>query len=335
MTEHLRWGILGASNFALRKMGPAIHLARGNRVAALATRDRAKAAPFEAAFAGIRVHDGPNAYDALLADPDVDAVYIPLPHTLHVEWSIRAVDAGKHVLVEKPVAMSEAEIAPLIEARDRTGLQCTEAYMIVHHPQWQRARALLDDGAIGRLRHVEAVFTYDNSADPGNIRNLAATGGGALPDIGVYTYGSTRWATRAEPSEITSSIIDWEAGCDVLARVGARFPTEAGGFTAHWVNAMRLSPEQFTLFHGEGGVIRLTAPYNPQAFGEARLEWRRTGGPTEVQTWPSENQYVTQVEAFAAAVRGEATFPWTLEDAAGTQRVIDMAYAAAGGRPAP
>ncbi|WP_308918074.1 Gfo/Idh/MocA family oxidoreductase [Jannaschia sp. LMIT008] len=326
MTDHLRWGILGASNFARKAMAPAIHAARHNRIAALATRDPARAEPFAAFVPDLTVH---GDYDALLADDGVDAVYIPLPHTLHVEWAIRALEAGKHVLVEKPVAMRAEHVDPLIQMRDATGLVCAEAYMIVHHPQWQRVRSLLAEGAIGRLRHVDAVFTYDNSGDPGNIRNAAATGGGAMPDIGVYTYGSTRWATGAEPAEITSAVIDWEAGCDVLSRVGARFD---GGFTAHWVNSMRLMPDQFILFHGEGGTIRLDAPYNAGSFGEARMVWR-TPDATRVETWPGVNQYVLQVEAFAAAARGEAAFPWTLEDARGTQALIDMAYAAAGGRP--
>lgn len=326
MTPPIRWGILGASAFALRQMAPALHAARGHILAAVASRTPAKAEPFAALAPGLRVHHG---YDALLADPDIDAVYVPLPHTLHVEWGAKALDAGKHVLVEKPLAMRAADIAPLIAARDRTGLVAAEAYMIVHHPQWHFTRDLLADGAVGRLRHVEGVFTYDNSADPGNIRNAAATGGGALPDIGVYSYGSTRWATGAEPEAITHADLEWEAGCDVLARVSARFP----GFTAHWVNSMRLLPEQFVLFHGEDGLIRLTAPFNAGRFGEARVEWRGTDGVTHVRTWPGVDQYVLQVEAFGAAVRGETAFPWTLEDARGTQAVIDMAYAAAGGRP--
>ena len=333
MTDHVRWGILGASRFALTKMGPALHLARGSRVAALATRDRERAAPFEAAFGPLRVHGGADAYHALLADDGVDAVYVPLPHTLHVEWALRALEAGKPVLVEKPVAMRADAIAPLVAARDRTGLLCAEAYMIVHHPQWQRVRALLAEGAVGRLRHVDAVFSYDNSADPGNIRNRAATGGGALPDIGVYTLGSTRWATGAEPVEITGALIDWEGGCDVLSRVGARMEGPGGAFTAHWVNSMRLMPEQFILFHGSEGLIRLTAPWNPQAFGEARMEWRSAAHGHRVETWPATNQYVLQVERFVEALGGGAPFPWTLEDARGTQRAIDMAYDAAGGRP--
>ena len=323
----IRWGILGASNFAQREMGPAIHASRGHVLAALATRSPDKATPFTELAPGLRVHD---SYDALLSDPEIDAVYVPLPHMLHVEWGVKALEAGKHVLVEKPVAMRAEDIAPLIEARDRTGLVASEGYMIVHHPQWQFARQLLDDGAVGRLRHVEGVFSYDNSSDPQNIRNVAATGGGALPDIGVYTYGATRWATRSEPVEITHADIDWEDGCDVLARVSARFD----GFTAHWVNSMRLLPEQFMLFHGDRGLIRLTAPFNAGRFKEAAVEWRGTDGVIHHRAWPGENQYVRQVEAFGAAIRGEAAFPWTLEDARGTQAVIDAAYAAAGGRPA-
>ena len=330
MTEPIRWGILGASSFARAHMGPAIHAARGNRLAALATRSPSKAEAFQAFAGPLRVH---GDYDALLADREVDAVYIPLPHTLHIEWAIRALEAGKHVLVEKPVAMRADEIDPLVAARDRSGLTCTEAYMIVNHPQWRRVRDLLADGAIGRLRHVDGVFTYDNSGDPGNIRNAAGTGGGALPDIGVYTYGSTRWATGAEAEAITSSVIDWEAGCDVLARVGARFAhPDGGGFTAHWVNSMRLIPEQFMLFHGEAGLLRLTAPFNAGVFAEARLEIRDADG-TRFESWPGVNQYVLQVEAVAAAIRVETALPWTLEDARGTQALIDMAYDAAGGRP--
>ena len=321
----VRWGILGASRFALSDMGPAIHLAWGNALAALATRDPAKAAPFEALAPGLRVH---ASYEALLADPEVDAVYVPLPHTMHVEWGVKALAAGKPVLVEKPLAMSVDAIRPLVAARDRTGLLAAEAYMIVHHPQWRRVRALLADGAVGRLRHVEGVFTYDNSDDPGNIRNAAATGGGALPDIGVYTYGSTRWALGMEP-EIIHADIEWEAGCDVVARVSARFPD---GVTAHWVNSMRMFREQFILFHGDAGLIRMTAPYNAGKFGEARVEVETAEG-LRVERWPHANQYVLQVEAFAAAMRGEAAFPWRLEDAMGTQAVIDAAYAAAGGRP--
>ena len=171
----VNWGVLGASKFAREHMAPAIHAARGARLAALATSDPGKAVPFQDFCPDLRVH---ATYEALLADPGIEAVYIPLPHTLHVEWTLKALDAGKHVLCEKPIAMQAAEIDRLIEARDRTGLLAAEAYMIVHHPQWQRARQLVQEGAIGRIRHADCAFSYDNSADPGNIRNRPETGGG-------------------------------------------------------------------------------------------------------------------------------------------------------------
>lgn len=326
MTDPIRWGVLGASGFARRDMAPAIQASQGHVLVALATRSHDKAAPFREIAPGLRVHGN---YDALLADPDIDAVYIPLPNTLHISFAIRALEAGKHVLVEKPIALRAEDVDPLIAVRDRTGLVCAEAYMIVHHPQWLFVRDLLDGNAIGDLLHVDGVFTFDNSAEPGNIRNNAATGGGALPDIGVYTYGATRWATRAEPERITHADIDWEEGCDVVARVGARFP----GFSAQWLNSMRMAPEQIMRFHGREGVIQLTAPFNAGKSGEARVVWRGADRITHRKDWPGVNQYVLQVEAFGRAVRGEEPFPWSLEDARGTQRVIDMAFSAAGGRP--
>ena len=328
MANVVRWGVLGASSFARGEMAPAIHAARGHVLAALATRNPDKAAPFRAFAPDLCVYDD---YDALLADPEIDAVYVPLPHTLHVEWAMRSLVAGKHVLVEKPIAMHADDIAALIDARNRTGLIAAEAYMIVHHPQWQMTRDLIADGTIGRLRHVEGVFTYDNSDEMDNIRNRAETGGGALPDIGVYSFGSTRWATGSDPDLITHADIDWDAGCDVLSRVSARFPD----FSAHWINSMRLLPEQFMLFHGDAGLIRLPAPFNAGRFGAAEVTWRGRDGVTHTKAWHDVNQYVLQVEAFGEAIRGETPFPWTLEDARGTQRMIDMAYAAAGGRPAP
>ena len=317
----LRWGILGASKFAREQMAPAIHRAAGAELAALGTTSPDKAAPFLAMQPRLRVHD---SYEAVLADPSVDAVYVPLPHTLHVEWGIKALEAGKHVLVEKPTALSAAAIDPLIAKRDETGLLATEAYMIVHHPQWQKARALVRDGAIGTLRHVEGVFTYNNAADPGNIRNHAPTGGGALPDIGVYTYGSTLFVTGQMPREITHADLDMQDGVDLTARVSARFD----GFTAHWVNSMRMHPLQDMLFHGDAGWLRLTAPFNPITYGEARIVLRNGDGERQFR-FPADWQYRTQVEAFCKAAAGEEDFPWTLEDAKRTQEVIDAVYAKA------
>ena len=320
----VRWGILGASKFALEQMGPAIHRAAGAELVALGTSSADKAAPFLALQPRLTVHED---YDALLADPQVDAVYVPLPHNLHVEWGIKALEAGKHVLVEKPTALTAEAIDPLIAKRDETGLMASEAYMIVHHPQWQKARDLVQGGAIGTLRHVEGVFTYNNAHDPGNIRNNAETGGGALPDIGVYTYGSTLFVTGQMPQEITHAALDMEDGVDLTARVSAQFD----GFTAHWVNSMRLHPFQEMLFHGDAGWLRLTAPFNPLVFGEARIELRNGDGEQQFR-YPAASHYQRQVEAFCASVTDGAPYAWTLEDARRTQEVIDAVYAKAGVR---
>ncbi|MBV6657140.1 MAG: Gfo/Idh/MocA family oxidoreductase [Devosiaceae bacterium] len=324
MVEPVRWGVLGASKFAREQMAPAIHAASGASFAALATSSAEKAAPFQAFYPDLKVL---TSYDALLADPNIDAVYIPLPNHLHVEWTKKAIAAGKHVLTEKPIAMRADEIDGLIEARDASGLLATEAYMIVHHPQWRRAQALYREGAIGKLIHVEGVFSYNNASDPGNIRNKPDTGGGGIPDIGVYTHGATRWLTGEEPVSITHADVDFDGGVDVLARVSARFET----FTAHWVNSMRMHPFQQMLFVGEQGVLKLTAPFNANVYGPALLELHRSetsgqGVSITREQFPAANHYVLQVEAFCRAVREGAAYPWSLEDAQGTQRVIDAVF---------
>ncbi len=188
----VNWGVLGAAKFAREHMARAIHEAEGARLHSLATSDPAKAEGFRAFCPDLKVH---ASYDALLADQEVDAVYIPLPNHLHVKWTRKAALAGKHVLTEKPIALAAAEIDGLIALRDASGLLVTEAYMIVHHPQWQRARQLVAEGDPRRILHADAAFSYDNRADPGNIRNRPETGGGSIPDIGVYAYGSVRWTT--------------------------------------------------------------------------------------------------------------------------------------------
>lgn len=328
MAEPVKWGVLGAARFAREHMARAIHAADGAEFTALATSDPAKAEGFRAFAPGLRVHEG---YDALLADPGIDAVYIPLPNTLHVAWTKKALAAGKHVLCEKPIAMQADEIDGLIAARDSSGLLATEAYMIVHHPQWQRARELVRGGEIGDLLGVDSFFSYDNAADRGNIRNRPETGGGSLPDIGVYTCGSVRYVLGEEPETVAAEIV-WENGVDVTAHVTARFPTCRFQATT----SMRMHPRQEVTFHGTTGIVRLTAPFNAGVFAEAQLELHRnvhrgTAAPSlTVERWPRANHYVLQVEAFCRTVRDGAPYPWTLEDAKGTQAMLDRAFAAAG-----
>ncbi|MFZ7093153.1 Gfo/Idh/MocA family protein [Primorskyibacter sp. 2E233] len=320
MADHVRWGILGAAKFAQEHMGPAIHLAQRGRLAGLATSRAEKAAPFARMAPGLTVHDG---YEALLADPEIDAVYVPLPNHLHVEWALKALDAGKHVLVEKPLAMEAGGFDPVIAARDKTGLLAAEAYMIVHHPQWIKAREMVQDGAIGKLVRVSGAFSYDNRSDTANIRNRPDTGGGAIPDIGVYIYGATRFVTGEEPSEILSTEITRENGVDVWSHITARFPS----FHYTGVVSMRMSPWQDMTFHGEGGLLRLTAPFNPQVYGEARIELHKPGQEVVEYRFPAAQHYVNQVEAFNATVLDGAPYPCPLEFSRGTQAMIDMVWA--------
>ena len=319
----VNWGVLGASKFARDHMARAIHEAAGARLYALATSDPKKADDFKAFCPDLQVHD---SYDALLSDPAVEAVYIPLPNHLHVEWTQKAIAAGKHVLTEKPIALKADEIDGLIAARDASGLLVTEAYMIVHHPQWQRARQLVAEGAIGRILHADAAFSYDNRADPGNIRNRPETGGGSIPDIGVYAYGSVRWTTGAEPVAVRSRIAR-ENGVDVFAQVMADMAGPGGRFTYAAMTSMRLPPRQEVVFQGEGGVMRLTAPFNAGLFGEAQLHLFRPGQPDNVERFPGARQYRNQVEAFGRTIREGAPYPWSLEDARGTQAMIDRVFA--------
>lgn len=319
----VNWGVLGAAKFAREHMARAIHEAEGARLAALATSDPARADGFRAFCPDLKVHAD---YDALLADPAIEAVYVPLPNHLHVEWTQKALLAGKHVLTEKPIALKADQIDALIALRDKTGLMATEAYMIVHHPQWQRARQLIAEGAIGRILHADAAFSYDNRGDPGNIRNRPDTGGGSIPDIGVYAYGSVRWVTGAEPVALRSEIRR-EQGVDVFARVWAEMEGPGGRFTYGAMTSMRLPPRQEVVFQGESGLIRMTGPFNAGLFAEAQLHMLRPGQADHIERFPGVRQYRNQVEAFCRTIRDGAPYPWRLEDARGTQAMIDMVFA--------
>jgi predicted dehydrogenase len=323
--QTVRWGILGAANFARQHMAPAIHAAHGAELAALATSDPAKAEGFRAFCPALRLH---SSYDALLADPGIDAVYIPLPNHLHVEWTLKALRAGKHVLTEKPIAMKAAEIDQIIAERDRTGLLAAEAYMIVHHPQWHRAKEWLEAGEIGTLRHVDAAFSF-HLTDMDNIRNRPDTGGGSLRDIGVYTFGSARFVTGAEPVALESRI-QWENGIDAQALVFGTMKGPGGSFSYHSMTSMRLYNRQVVTFQGDKGMIRVEGgPFNANVNDMAEVELHVQGNRVITDRFPTANQYKLQVEAFGRSVREGVAYPCPLEFVQGTQAMMDMAYAGA------
>lgn len=313
----MRWGILGAAKIARTELVPAIQLAHGAELVALATRDSARALPFQARVPGLRVHD---SYDALLADPDVDAVYIPLPNHLHVEWSLKAAHAGKHVLCEKPIALTAPEIDTLITARDDTGKLIAEAFMVAHHPQWALVRDLIGKGAIGTLEHVDGCFTYTNR-DLVNIRHQADMGGGGMRDVGVYPCITARMVTGAEPTRLRSEFRNAN-GVDIFARVWADFP----GFSMSFYCGMMQARRQHMTFHGQDGWITVTAPFNGPTYGDTAVELQTNGGETQITRFNSVNHYALMIENFGQSARDGTPFACPLEFSKGNQNMIDAIF---------
>ncbi|MEO1314398.1 MAG: Gfo/Idh/MocA family oxidoreductase [Pseudomonadota bacterium] len=318
--EQLRWGILSAAKIAQEWVAPAIHASTSSRIVAIASRTPGKAEALAQPYGALRLH---SDYDALLADTEVDAIYIPLPNGTHVEWTQKCLAAGKHVLCEKPIALAEAEIDGLITARDAADKFAAEAFMVTHHPQWRRVRDLIAEGAIGDLRHVQGAFSFFNT-DPDNIRNRADQAGGALRDIGVYPSVVTRFVTGAEPETIRAEI-DWDEGIDATARIWATFPE----FTMDFYVSMRMAPRQQMVFHGTTGFLTVETPFNAKLYGDDVLTLAM-GNTLTRERFPLVDQYVEQIEAFAATVRTGAAYACPLEFSKGNQRMIDMIYAAAG-----
>ncbi len=318
----VRWGVLGAAKFAREHMAPAIHAAQGAELAALATSDPAKAEGFRAFCPGLVVHQD---YEALLADPTIDAVYVPLPNHMHVEWTLKCLAAGKHVLTEKPIALKAREIDQIIAARDRSGLLAAEAYMIVHHPQWQRAKEWFEAGEIGELVHADVAFSF-NLTEGGNIRNKPETGGGSLRDIGVYTFGCARFVTGAEPVDL-SARLRRDNGVDVFAQVAGIMEGPRGRFTYGSTTSMRMYNRQVATFQGTKGMIRLEGgPFNANVNDLAEVELHQDGNRVTVERFPTANQYKLQVEAFCRSVREGVAYPCPLEFVRGTQAMMDRVY---------
>lgn len=319
MQQFVRWGILGAANFARKQMAPAIHAASHGVLAAIASGNREKTAAFSDTYPGLRVH---NDYDALLADDSIDAVYIPLPNHLHIEWSLKAISAGKHVLCEKPIALQASDIEALIRARDSASLLVAEAYMILHHPQWYYARDLLQQGRIGKLQHIDSVFTYYKN-EPDNIRSKADMGGGGIRDIGIYCYGSARFVTGEEPDAIRHTHIILENEVDIYAQVLASFPT----FHLSAVNSMRMAEKQAVTLHGTEGMIHLPAPFNPGIYADGSVELHQAGKEVHIRRFTGMNQYINQVENFNRSILDGRPYPCPLEFSLGSQRMMDRVFA--------
>ena len=318
-----RWGVLSTAKIGREHVIPQLMDAANGVVTAIASRDESRARAVAERF-GI-----PNAYgsyEALLASPEVDGVYVPLPTSQHVEWAVKAADAGKHVLVEKPLALNADDIALVIEARDRNGVLVSEAFMVTYHPQWLKVRELIHAGAIGRLRHVQGVFTYYNT-DPDNMRNKPELGGGALPDIGVYPTVTTRFATGEEPTRLQAVVErDPDFGTDVYASVKADF----GSYELSFYVSTQMALRQSMVFHGDQGFIEVETPFNARIYGDDRVVLHDAAhAESTVFRFADTRQYRLQAEAFADSVAGENAAVFSLADSVKNQKVIDTIYRAA------
>ena len=247
MPKKIRWGVLGVAKIATAKVIPAMQRCEFAEITAIASRDPAKA---ETAAHQLGIPKAYGSYEALIADPAIDAIYNPLPNHLHVPWSIRAAEAGKHVLCEKPISLDVEEAEQLIAARDRTGVTMGEAFMVNVHPQWLRTRDIIHSGEIGALRAMNCVFGYNNR-DPHNIRNLPEAGGGALMDIGCYPIHIARWIFGEEPHRVSALIErDLAFGTDRLVSALLDFPSSQATFTC----GTQMGAYQRIIFFGEFGA---------------------------------------------------------------------------------
>jgi predicted dehydrogenase len=312
----IRWGVLSTARIGTNYVIPAMQQGTYSEVSAIASRAQERADSVAQKF-GIGKAYG--SYEQLLADPDVDAMYIPLPNDLHVPWSIKALEAGKHVLCEKPIALNADQAQTLVDAATHyPQLKVMEAFMYRFHPQWQRAKELVAGGAIGELRTIQSMFAYSN-LDPANIRNQADHGGGGLMDIGCYNISLSRFIFGEEPTRVCATVeYDPRFNTDRLVSGMLDFRGRSATFTC----STQLSPYQRINILGTTGRIEIEIPFNAPAHKPCRL-WYAHDSTVDEQLFEISNQYTLQGDAFSRAILDNRPVPTPLDDAVANMRVID------------
>ena len=312
----VRWGILSTAKIALEKVIPAMQRSRHCEIVAIASRDVTRA---QAAAQRLGIAKVYGSYAQLLADPGVEAIYNPLPNHLHVSWSIAALEAGKHVLCEKPIGLSAAEGQKLVDAaRRHPELKVMEAFMYRHHPQWLRARQIVDGGGIGQLRTIQSFFSYFND-DPANIRNQADIGGGGLADIGCYCISLARFIFAAEPKRVMGLVeYDPQLKTDRIASAILDFGSGTSTFTC----STQLAPYQRVNILGTEGRVEIDIPFNAPPDRPCTMRHQHSSGLEEISL-PVCDQYAIQGDLFSQAVANNTPVPTPLEDAVANMRVIE------------
>jgi predicted dehydrogenase len=321
--RRVRWGVLGAAKIAIEKVIPAMQRGQWSTVTAIASRDLAKA---QAAAERVGIASTYGSYDDLLADPDIDAIYNPLPNHLHVPWTTRAAEAGKHVLCEKPIAMSADEARQLVEVRDRTGVKIQEAFMVRTHPQWIEARSLVRSGRIGELRAMLGAFSYFND-NRSNIRNIPEFGGGGLMDIGCYLINTSRFIFEREPARVMG-LIDRDPALKVDRMASMMLDFDR----AHLVGtcSTQMVPYQRMHLLGTRGRIDLEIPFNAPPDRPCRLFVDSGadlfGGGIETIEFDTCDQYTIQGDLFSKAILDDTEVPAPLEDAVRNMACIEAVF---------
>jgi predicted dehydrogenase len=312
MKKTIRWGMLGTSGHGRRRVIPALRDAQHSRMTSVASRDRSRA---QAYTSELGLEKAYGSYEALLADPAIDAVYITLPNHQHAEWSIRAADAGKHFLCEKPLACQAADVQKIIAARDRAQVKAGEAFMVASHPQWLLARELIQSGRVGEIRAIQASFSF-LLTQPGNIRNMPEYGGGALFDIGCYPVFCSRFVLEREPLRVFCVMeFDPASGVDRVTSGVLDF----GQIQSSFVCSVQLAPQQRMVFFGAKGRIELEVPFNPPPELPARLVM----DGTSITELPVCNQFALEFDAFSLAILNGGEVPVTLENALENAKILD------------
>jgi len=320
--QKVRWGILSTARIGTEKVIPAMQKGAYCEVVAIASRQQESAARAAAALGIPKAYE---SYEALLADPEVDAIYNPLPNHLHVPWSIRALEAGKHVLCEKPIGLSAAEGQQLVEAgRRHPQLKLMEAFMYRHHPQWLRARELARDGTIGELRTIQTFFSYFND-NPADIRNVVEFGGGGLMDIGCYPISLSRFIFGSEPRRVSGAVEpDPVMKIDRLASAILEFEQGTSTFTC----STQLVPYQRVNIFGTKGRIEIEIPFNAPP-DRPCVMWVQRGRETEEIQLEVCDQYTIQGDLFAQAILNDTPVPTPIEDAVANMKVIEAIFESA------
>ncbi len=324
MDKPIRWGVLGVAKIATEKVIPAMQRCERGEIAAIASRDADKA---NAAARKLHIPKAYGSYEDLLEDPEIDAIYNPLPNHLHVPWSIKAAEAGKHVLCEKPIALSSAECRELIAARDRTGVKIGEAFMVATNPQWLRVREIVRSGRLGKLRSIAGFYSYRN-VDPANVRNILEIGGGGVMDIGCYPIMISRWLFGEEPEEVKAVVErDPAFKTDRLTSAILKFPSGHSIFTC---STQLVSWQSMNIFC-ERGRIGLVMPFNAWPDKPCLMHiddgsWL-FGGQLTTEEFPICDQYTVQGDAFSKAIQENGEVPVPLEFALGNMQVIERVLA--------